>query len=340
MMARPRTTTSEPSSSPTCSWPSIGSRSAWCPVSRTAALGRPPMHHMIGRALRWPTTALQSAARVTAGVAAAGLISGVLLDTSHMYWAMAAAVLVLHTGLDRRSTAVRSVQRFAGTALGILLFFLGGLANSGPWAVVATLVLLQGTVQLLVVRNYTVAVVLLTPLALTISTAGSALPALQIAEERLVDTAIGVLCGVAVPWFVGWRSSRTMLAAHLGRAVGSSADMIGLLAVGQQAERRGLVAQRELSLDLQELSAVSGRAIRDEPHRVEDLVPVREAVAWLGFTVIATAAQTPAGHPLERVATAVEPARELAARLSRQDIPDHQEVRTVRSLVGRRPQLG
>ena len=308
--------------------------------SMTASLGRPTLRQMIRRGTRWPTTALQAALRVATGIAAAGIVSGVLLDTSHMHWAMAAAALVLHTGLDRRSTAVRSVQRLAGTALGILLFLLGGFSGSGPWAVVATVVLLQGVVELLVVRNYTLAVVFMTPLALTIGTAGSRLPALEIAQERLVDTAIGVLCGAAVPWFVGWRSGRKMLAMHLSRVLRSSADAIALLAVGRHEDRAGLVAQRELSLDLQELSAVAGRAIRDEPHRVEDLVPVREATAWLGFTVIATTAQTPADEPLERVAAAVEPARELAARLARQDIPDHQEVRTVRSLVGRRPQLG
>lgn len=308
--------------------------------SMTASLGRPSLRHMIPRAARWPTTALQAALRVATGIAAAGTVSGVLLDTSHMYWAMAAAALVLHTGLDRRSTAVRSVERLAGTALGILLFLMGGFSDSGPWAVVATVVLLQGLIELLVVRNYTLAVVFMTPLALTIGTAGSGLPALEIAQERLVDTAIGVLCGVAVPWFVGWRAGRKMLAMHLSRVLRSSADTIALLALGRHGTRPGLVAQRELSLDLQELSAVAGRAIRDEPHRVEDLVPVREATAWLGFTVIATAAQTPADEPLERVAAAVGPARELAARLARQDIPDQQEVRTVRALVGRRPQLG
>ncbi|USQ76892.1 FUSC family protein [Ornithinimicrobium cryptoxanthini] len=308
--------------------------------SMTASLGRPSLRHLIRRATRWPTTALQAALRVATGIAAAGIVSGVLLDTSHMYWAMAAAALVLHTGLDRRSTAVRSVERLAGTALGILLFLLGGFSGSGPWTVVATVVLLQGLVELLVVRNYTLAVVFMTPLALTIGTAGSGLPALEIAQERLVDTAIGVLCGVAVPWFVGWRAGRKMLAKHLSRVLSSSADAIALLAVGRHGDRPGLVAQRELSLDLQELSAVAGRAIRDEPHRVEDLVPVREATAWLGFTVIATAAQTPADEPLERVVAAVEPARELAARLALQDIPDHQEIRTVRALVGRRPQLG
>ena len=303
-------------------------------------LGRPPLRHMVVRAARWPTTALQSTLRVAAGVAAAGVVSGLLLNTTHMYWAMAAAALVLHTGMDRRATAVRSVERLVGTALGILLFLLGGFADSGPWAIVATIVVLQGLVELLIVRNYTAAVVFMTPLALTIGTAGSALPALEIAQERLVDTAIGVCCGVAVPWFVGWRAGRTMLSAHLSRVLSSSADVIAVLARGAHHGRSGLIAQRELSLDLQELSAVAGRAIRDEPDRVKDLVPVREATAWLGFTVMATASQQVPGEPLERVAAAEQPARELAARLRGGDIPPGREVRSVRALVGRRPPLG
>src|SRR5699024_10919421 len=159
------------------------------------------------------------------------------------------------------------------------------------WAVVITIVTLQGLVELCVVRNYTVAVIFVTPLALTIGTAGSGLAALTIARERLLDTAIGLLCAVAVPWLVGWRSGRRMLLAHLARAVAASAAVIGPLSRGRHQDRAGLEAQRELSLELQELSAMAGRAIRDEPDRINDLVPLRDATAWLGFTVLATASQ-------------------------------------------------
>lgn len=307
--------------------------------STTAPLGRPPLRRMVRRALRWPTAALQAALRVATGIAAAGAVAGLLVGSSHMYWAMAAAALVLHTGMDRRSTARRSLERLAGTALGIGLFMLGGFANSGPWTVVVTIVLLQALVELCVVRNYTAAVVFMTPLALTISTAGSGQVASVIAQERLLDTALGVACGAAVPWLVGWRQGRMMMFAHLSRAVSASAKVIGLLARGEQEEHVGLDAQRELTLDLQELSALAGRALRDEPDRVADLIPVREATAWLGFTVLATASQA-GEEPLERVQPAQAPAQELADRLARREIPDPQQIRAVREIVGNRPPLG
>lgn len=305
-----------------------------------APLGRPRLRRMVGRALRWPTAALQAAIRVATGIAAAGVVAGLLVGSGHMYWAMAAAALVLHTGMDRRATAIRSVERLVGTTVGIGLFLLGGFADSGPWAVVLTIVTLQGLVELCVVRNYTVAVTFMTPLALTIGTAGSGLAAWTIAQERLLDTAIGVLCGVAVPWLVGWRSGRAMVMAHLSRAITAGADVIALLGRGQHQERAGLDAQRELSLDLQELSAIAGRAIRDEPDRITDLVPVRDATAWFGFTVLATASQTAAGEALERVAPAEEAARDLAERLARQEVPEAQEIRQVRASIGKRPPLG
>lgn len=171
-----------------------------------APLGRPRLRRMIARGDRWPTAALQAAIRVTVGIGAAGVVSGLLLGTGHMYWAMAAAALVLHTGMDRRATAIRSVVRLAGTALGIGLFLLGGFSGAGSWALVITIVTLQGLMELFVVRNYTIAVIFMTPLALTIGTAGSGLAALTVAQDRLVDTAVGVLCAAAVPWLVGWRS--------------------------------------------------------------------------------------------------------------------------------------
>ncbi|WP_109471774.1 FUSC family protein [Ornithinimicrobium cavernae] len=305
-----------------------------------APLGRPQLRRLIARALRWPTAALQAAVRVAAGIAAAGVTAGVLVGSSHMYWAMAAAALVLHTGMDRRATTIRSVERLVGTTLGIGLFLLGGFSESGPWMVVVTIVTLQGLVELCVVRNYTLAVVFMTPLALTIGTAGSGQAALAIAQDRLLDTGIGVLCGVLVPWLVGWRSSRGMLTAHLARAVAASAEVIALLGRGRHQEPAGLAAQRELALDLQELSALAGRAIRDEPERVTDLVPVRDATAWLGFTVLATASQEAPGEPLERVLPAEATARELATRIGRGDVPAEAEVRAVREIVGNRPPLG
>ncbi|NLG21723.1 MAG: FUSC family protein [Actinomycetales bacterium] len=305
-----------------------------------APLGRPPLRRMITRALRWPTTSLQAALRVAAGIAAAGLVAGVLVGSGHVYWAMAAAALVLHTGMDRRATAIRSVERLGGTIVGIGLFLLGGFADSGLWAVVVVVVILQGLVELCVVRNYTVAVVFMTPLALTIGTAGSGQAALVIAQDRLLDTAIGVACGVVVPWLVGWRSGRRMVAAHLSRAITSAAGVIGLLATGRHQDREGLEGQRELALDLQELSATAGRAIRDEPERIADLVPVRDATAWLGFTVLATASQTSPGEALERVAPAQAPALELAARISGLEVPEAREIRAVRAMVGKRPPLG
>ena len=305
-----------------------------------APLGRPPLRRMIRRGLRWPTTALQSALRVAAGVAAAGIAAGLLAGSAHMYWAMAAAALVLHTGMDRRATLVRSLERLGGTILGIGLFLLGGFAGSGPWGVVVTIVVLQGLTELCVVRNYTVAVVFMTPLALTIGTAGSGQPAGVIATDRLLDTAIGVACGVAVPWLVGWRSGRRMLFAHLARAVRASADVLGLLGRGGHQARAGLEAQRELALDLQELSALAGRALRDEPDRVADLVPLREATAWLGFTVLATASQLAPGEPLDRALPAEAAARTVAGRLSRDELVEEREVRALREMVGNRPPLG
>jgi uncharacterized membrane protein YccC len=295
---------------------------------------------MIVRALRWPTVALQAAIRVAAGVAAAGVTAGLLVGSTHMYWAMAAAALVLHTGMDRRATTVRSLERLGGTVLGIGLFLLGGFSGSGPWALVLTIVTLQGLIELCVVRNYTLAVVFMTPLALTIGTAGSGQNALVIAQDRLLDTAIGVACGVLVPWLIGWRSASTMLAAHASRAVAASADVIALLGRGQHDERAGLEAQRELSLDLQELSALAGRAIRDEPDRVAELLPIRDATAWLGFTVLATVSQESPGEPLERVVPAEATARDLAARIAAHEIVDHREIRAVRAVVGSRPPLG
>ena len=87
----------------------------------------------------------------------------------HAYWAIAAAVLVLHQGFDWIRTVERGVERLVGTWLGLVLAgIVLTVAPHGIWLAL-TLGALQFVVELLVIRNYTLATVFITPLALTIA---------------------------------------------------------------------------------------------------------------------------------------------------------------------------
>src|SRR5690606_32584013 len=113
--------------------------------------------------------------RVVLRVGLACLLAGTVaatLEVERAYWAMAAALLMLHQGLSWTRTVQRSVERTAGTWAGPLLAGSGlGLHRSGPWLALVVMGL-RFAIEIVVVRNYGLAVVFITAAALTIASGG------------------------------------------------------------------------------------------------------------------------------------------------------------------------
>jgi uncharacterized membrane protein YccC len=293
-------------------------------------LGLPGPWHMVRRGLRHPTVALSAAGRVSVGVLVAGLIA-LTLSTDHMYWAMMVAALVLHQGLDRRRSLIRARNRLVGTVLGLVLFALVSSLGPGPWATVILLIALQGTVELAIPRNYAVAVTFITPLALTIATAGGTGEVWQVVAERLLDTVIGVGVAVGVLLTLGRGSAVPMLRSYVARVLAGCADALDHIGAGTVTAPDGRAAQRELALDMQDLAAVSARARADDPGRVEPWTAPREETAWLGLTVLARCAA--ATGPADGVGGATWAARSLGAAALRGTPPDPGVLRTLRAVL-------
>jgi uncharacterized membrane protein YccC len=168
------------------------------PPREQLPLGRPGAGALIKSTLQRSSRSRLVVIRVGVATLVAGGLAG-LLGLEHAYWAMTAAVLVLHQGLDRRRTTQRALERFIGTWAGLLLA--AAVIATHPHALwlVATIMALNFLVELTVVRNYTLAVVFITAVALVISTGAhgtSDLGALLLA--RGVDTAVGCAVGLAV----------------------------------------------------------------------------------------------------------------------------------------------
>lgn len=97
-------------------------------------------------------------------------ILGSLLGLQHAYWAMSAAVLILHQGLDRRRTVQRGLERLAGTWLGLGLAAAVLCTRPHALVLVAAIMILNFLIELTVIRNYTVAAMFITTIALLIAT--------------------------------------------------------------------------------------------------------------------------------------------------------------------------
>lgn len=127
-------------------------------------------------------------------VAVSGTLA-TLAGIGHPYWAMVAAVTPL-TVFTFRGQLVRGIHRAVGTMLGVV--FAAGLlllALPTPAVLVLTAALFAAT-EMLVVRHYGAALVMITPLALLSMHLAHPEPVGVLVIDRLVETLIGVGVGV------------------------------------------------------------------------------------------------------------------------------------------------
>ena len=136
------------------------------------------------------------AASVGVAIAGAGF-AGFLIMDSHWYWAAVGAVAAV-SGPQLNARVIRGIQRLVGTLLGILVAA-GVLAiDLPPLAVIALVVLLQAAAELFVGRNYGIAMVFITPLALLMVHLAAPTPVDVLLQDRAIETVIGVAVGTVV----------------------------------------------------------------------------------------------------------------------------------------------
>lgn len=222
-------------------------------------LGRHGMHEAIRESLRWHSSAGLATLRVGAASAIAGA-AGAALGIERAYWIVAAAVVVLHQGLDWTRTLQRGVERIAGTLVGLglagLILMLG---PEGLW-VAGILAALQFIIEMLVVRNYALAVVFITAVALIIASGGRTdIDVGHLLSMRGLDTVIGCLIGLGVHGLTAPRRA----------AVPVPEEIIGTLAALEAV--LPFLARNELT------SVAARRARRDLQHRAIVLVQAYDA---------------------------------------------------------------
>ncbi len=130
------------------------------------------------------------AASALSGWAAAGL------GLEHPLWASMGAVATMQ-GLNYSITVQRGIQRLAGNVVGAILA-VGLLSMAlGFWPSAVLVVVFQVMAELLVLTNYTLTTIAVTPMALVMTALGAHLGP-GAAVSRVADTLVGVVLGVVV----------------------------------------------------------------------------------------------------------------------------------------------
>ena len=115
----------------------------------------------------------------------------------HPYWSMVAAVAAV-TGADIAARITRAVHRVVGTLAGVLAAA-AILAPHLPVPVlIAVIAVLQAATELCVGRNYGLAVIFLTPLALAMGTLAQPVGTWTLLHDRAIETVLGAVIGATI----------------------------------------------------------------------------------------------------------------------------------------------
>ncbi|MDQ4489299.1 FUSC family protein [Sinomonas sp. ASV486] len=149
-------------------------------------------------------------------------IVGQALGFGHNYWAMVAAVVPL-VGHTTRHRVNRGLQRVLGTVVGLVVLAAIVAIRPEAWLMVVFIAACQFGAEMLIARQYFLAQVCVTPLALMSTLLVAHVNPLDLLHDRFIDTAIGAVVGVGVvlapdAWrrWIRWRSREEQL--EWGRA--------------------------------------------------------------------------------------------------------------------------
>lgn len=166
----------------------VGVAGQWLPANREKAAeperrGPPPP---------WDLT---SAAEMTVVIAIAGLVP-TLTGIGHPYWAMIAASAAL-TRTGRSDRLIRAAHRAIGTIGGVGLAALVLFAQPPIWVLVVAVLLAQFGTELFMDRNYALALLFLTPMALCMMQLTYPTDPSVLLTDRALETVVGSVIAAA-----------------------------------------------------------------------------------------------------------------------------------------------
>lgn len=220
-----------------------------------------------------------------------GAFLGHSLGEAHPYWIPLTIGAILQ-GSTARTMAWRSIQRLTGTILGLALALGVLLLHPGLAVILAAVVLLQFFMLLFIVRNYALAVALITTMALLIISSEVITPPWPMISARFIDTLIGAVIALAAIRLLWSKTSSEHLGSTLAQTIRLTGQVLSLSLEKARGEE-SLHTQRLLEKSVLHLQADYNRALNQipTPSEVVHLWPAvvsAERLAYLVPAVVGT----------------------------------------------------
>ncbi|CAM5763325.1 FUSC family protein [Bosea minatitlanensis] len=274
-----------------------GARLGEEPALAVPLRGHPGLGFLFRHGFRRRSVAWFTAWRVGLATAIAGLVAeGVGLG--HPYWAILTAALVLHLWIGRIATTVRALRRAAGTVLGLALVAAVAWVDPNPWGVVFLILGCIMTMNILLPRNYALAIAFVTPMALlSIEATGHGGTIGELLGDRLIETFLGVGIAICVTYFTGRHTPRLLVRDQIRRTIDAIHKTMLVIAAGRVLRSDGIKARAALQFELLTTTAILTRATADNPS-LAAWHDVEVALIDLGYAVMSACWIADAAHML------------------------------------------
>jgi len=140
------------------------------------------------------------------GVVLAGSVA-TAIGIGHPYWAIVSVVVPM-AAPTASARLLRGTQRVVGTLVGVLITWAVLAFAPPPLALILIIAVMQLGAELFIGRNYTVALLFITPLALCMVQLGHPLPVAQLMADRAIETVLGVAVAMAITLITRERRQR------------------------------------------------------------------------------------------------------------------------------------
>ncbi|GAA5070835.1 FUSC family protein [Nocardia iowensis] len=254
---------------------------------------RPGVGFRLRRSLSFDSHATISAYRVGVACLVAGGLSA-LLGQDRPHWAVFTALMVLQIGPDRVRGKVRGIHRFVGTVVGLLLFgIIHQLALTG-YALIVLVAALLFVMELFVPRNYALAAIFITPIALLAVGATPDGAVGPLIRDRFIETVIGVGIAVLVPHVVAPHAHRRTFRWIEARVCAVARALLELSRT-EPAGAPAAVLLQQLQFELVGVASSGVDSATEDPKWTSDHWPAHAATAHLGYDLLAAYWELPPG---------------------------------------------
>ncbi|MFC9438225.1 FUSC family protein [Nocardia sp. NPDC057030] len=254
---------------------------------------RPGVWFRLRRSLSFDSHATISAFRVGVACLVAGGLSA-LLGQDRPHWAVFTALMVLQIGPDRVRGKVRGIHRFVGTVVGLAFFgVIHQLAFTG-YALIALVAALLFGMELFVPRNYALAAIFITPIALLAVGSAPGGAVAPLIRDRFIETVIGVGVAVLVPHVVVPRAHRRTFRWIEVRVCAVARALLELSRT-EPAGAPAVALTQQLQFELVGVARTGIDSATEDPRWTAAHWPAHAATAHLGYDLLAAYWELPPG---------------------------------------------